>query len=156
MTGRHRLTLLALLAGIVGAALVGSGSAGAAGCPTSNRPNTLRIVGGSPQTGQLEKAFQTNMQVALANRNGCPLTGALGGISITFSAPSSGASGIFAGSGSYTVTVGTDGNGMAMAPVFTANDTAGSYSIHASSDYGSRTSPVVCSAPICRSGSPFS
>src|SRR5262245_12573501 len=89
------------LAGLAAAAVVlaGSGSAGAAGtaCPSVSRPNTLRIVAGSPQTAQLEKPFETNLQVALANTNGCPLTGQLAGIWVDFSAPASGQSGTFAG-----------------------------------------------------------
>jgi adhesin/invasin len=133
---RNRSLAFAFLAIAAGALLVGSGSAGAAGCPTSNQPNTLRIVGGSPQTAQLGKQFQTNLQVTLANTNGCPLTGSLGGVSVDFVAPSMGASGTFASSGSSSVTVGTDASGTATASSFTANDTVGSYSVHAQSDYG--------------------
>jgi hypothetical protein len=129
-----------LLVGLAAAAvlLAGSGSAGAAGvCPSVNRPNTLTIVAGSPQTAQLEKPFQTNLQVALANTNRCPLTGDLGGIWIDFSAPASGQSGTFATSGTDRVTVGTDATGVATAPTFTANDITGSYSVRVDSDYGS-------------------
>jgi protocatechuate 3,4-dioxygenase beta subunit len=127
---------LALLA--VGAGILAS-SAGAArsACPTVNRPNMLRIVAGSPQTAQLEKPFQTNLQVTLANSNGCPLTGQLGGVWVDFNAPASGASGSFATSGTNRVTVGTDATGTASAPTFTANDLAGSYSVQVDSDYGS-------------------
>jgi protocatechuate 3,4-dioxygenase beta subunit len=129
------------LAGLAAAAilLAGSGSASAAGsaCPSVNRPNTLKIVAGSPQTAQLEKPFATNLQVELANTNGCPLTGQLAGIWVDFSAPASHQSGTFAGSGTNHVTVGTDGTGVATAPTFTANDVAGSYVVQADSDYGS-------------------
>jgi hypothetical protein len=139
--GRSRIRVLAIaVATVSGAALLaGSGSAGAAGsdCPSSNPPNKLVIAGGSSQTAQLGKPFETNLQVALANTNGCPLTGTLAGISVDFDAPGSGASGSFANTGSNTVTVGTDGQGIATAPTFTANDTAGSYSVHADSDFGS-------------------
>jgi hypothetical protein len=117
----------------------GSRPAGAAAgqCPDSNQPNTLAVVAGSPQTAQLGKPFQTNLQVALANTNACPLTGQLGGYAVSFSAPSGGASGTFANSGSNTITVGTDGTGTATAPTFTANDTAGSYGVGADSEFGS-------------------
>jgi protocatechuate 3,4-dioxygenase beta subunit len=127
------------LAAAASALLVGSGSAGAAtgACPAVNRPNMLKIVAGSPQTAQLEKPFQTNLQVELANSNGCALTGRLGGYWIDFTAPESGASGTFAGSGTHQVTVGTDSTGAATAPTFTANDVAGSYSVRVDSDYGS-------------------
>jgi protocatechuate 3,4-dioxygenase beta subunit len=129
------------LAGLAAAACLlgaGTGSAGAAAgdCPSSNPPNTLKLVAGSGQTAQLGKQFQTNFQVEVANTNGCPLTGNLSGVSITFDAPGSGASGIFASSGSDDATVGTDANGVATAPPFTANYTAGSYSVDAHSNYG--------------------
>ncbi len=131
------LRLLAPLVPIVSAVLVvGAAPSAANGCPTSNPPDMLKVVSGSSQTAQLGRPFQASLQVALANSNGCPVTDDLGGVSVDFAAPSSGASGVFASSGSNTVTVGTDANGVAMAPAFTANDTAGSYSIHAKSDYG--------------------
>jgi protocatechuate 3,4-dioxygenase beta subunit len=134
-----RIAAVAFVAAAAASLVGGSRPAGAAPsqCSDSNRPNTLTVVGGSPQTAQLGKPFQTNLQVALANTNGCPLTGQLGGYAVSFSAPSGGASGIFANSGSNTVTVGTDATGTATAPTFTANDTAGSYSVHADSDFGS-------------------
>jgi protocatechuate 3,4-dioxygenase beta subunit len=127
--------LLALEAGVVlGAPLTAAGAHSA--CPASNPPNMLAIVGGSTQTAQFGKAFQTNLQVTLANSNGCPLTGSLAGISVDFVAPASGASGTFASSGSNVAVVGTDAAGVAVAPAFTANNTAGAYSVHADSDYG--------------------
>jgi protocatechuate 3,4-dioxygenase beta subunit len=133
------LLALACLAAAAAVVLAGSGPAGAAAgaCPTVNRPNMLRIAAGSPQSAQLEKPFKTDLQVALANSNGCPLTGQLGGIWIDFSAPGSGASGTFEASGSNQVTVGTDATGVATASTFTANDVAGGYSVRVDSDYGS-------------------
>jgi protocatechuate 3,4-dioxygenase beta subunit len=130
------LTGLALIAS--GAALASGPARAASGdsCPPSNRPDSLVVVSGSPQTAQLGKQFQTNLQVALANTNGCPLSGPLGGYAVRFVAPSTGASGRFAGSGTDTVTVGTDANGTATAPPFTANDTAGNYTVVAESDFG--------------------
>jgi protocatechuate 3,4-dioxygenase beta subunit len=134
------IRLRALLGAAVAAAVALVAPLGASGgesaCPTSNPPNMLTIVGGSPQTAQLGKAFQQNLQVALANSNGCPLTGSLAGISVDFVAPASGASGTFASSASNVAVVGTDTNGVAIAPPFTANGTAGAYSVHAQSDYG--------------------
>jgi adhesin/invasin len=129
-------TLVAVASGVTLAAPLRA-VGGSNPCPASNRPNMLAILGGSSQTAQLGKAFQTNLQVALANSNGCPLTGSLAGISIDFVAPTSGASGTFASSASNVAVVGTDAQGVAVAPLFTANDTAGAYSVHAESDYGS-------------------
>jgi adhesin/invasin len=129
---------LAGLAAATGLLLHDAGPAGAAGaCPSVNRPNMLKLVAGSPQTAQLEKPFQTNLQVELANSNGCPLTGRLAGFWVDFTAPASGASGTFATSGTNHVTVGTDATGVATAPTFTANGTAGSYTVQADSEYGS-------------------
>lgn len=108
-------------------------------CPTKNRPDDLKLVAGSPQTAKVGTAFETPLQVQLANRNGCPLTGSLGGVSVRFTAPSSGASGTFATTGSNEVTVGTDANGLAKAPDFTANAQEGDYEIRAESRYGSVT-----------------
>jgi protocatechuate 3,4-dioxygenase beta subunit len=141
MINRRRPLPLLVLAGLVAATgllVSAAGPARAAGvCPSVNRPNMLRLVGGSPQTAQLEKQFQTNLQVELANSNGCPLTGRLAGIWVDFTAPGEGPSGTFASSGSNHVTVGTDATGVATAPIFTANDSAGGYTVRADSDYGS-------------------
>jgi hypothetical protein len=127
-----------MLAAVAVALAVGSGSVSAAGsaCPEANPPNELVLAGGSGQTAQLGKQFPTNLQAQLANSNGCPVTGNLAGVNIEFDAPGSGPSGIF-GSGSSDAVVGTDAHGIATAPVFTANDTAGSYVVDARSDVGS-------------------
>jgi hypothetical protein len=108
-------------------------------CPTKNRPNDLKLVAGSPQTAKVGTAFDTPLQVQLANRNGCPLTGSLSGVEVEFTAPSDGASGTFSSSGSTSITVGTDSSGRATAPAFTANGSEGDYEIRAESRYGSVT-----------------
>ncbi len=105
-------------------------------CPSSNPPNRLTLVAGTPQSATLDSAFATNLQVAFTNSNGCAVTSAVAGTPVTFSAPTAGASGLFGASGSSSVTVGSDASGMASAPAFTANDTAGSYTVTASSAYG--------------------
>lgn len=115
---------------------VAPSGAGAAACPSSNPPNALTLMAGTPQTAMLGSAFATGLQVALTNSDGCPVTTAVAGISVTFSAPSAGASGSFSASGSSTVTVGSDASGTAAAPTFAANDTAGRYTVTASSEYG--------------------
>ncbi len=128
-----------LVLGALAAALTvsaGSARAGANACPTSNPPNELVLAGGSGQQAQLGKQFAQNLQVALANTNGCPLTGNLAGVTVNFDAPGSGASGIFAAGGSREAYVGTDSQGVATAPPFTANFTVGSYTVDAHSDYG--------------------
>jgi hypothetical protein len=109
---------------------------GTSNCPSSNPPNQLTLVAGTPQTATLQGAFASGLQVALSNSDGCPVTNGAG-VPVTFSAPSGGASGTFAASNSNTVTVGADASGNVAAPTFTANATAGSYTVTASSQYGS-------------------
>lgn len=105
-------------------------------CPSPNPPNQLTLVAGSPQTTTLDTAFAGGLQVALSNSDGCAITGAAG-VAVTFSAPAGGASGRFSSSNSETATVGADASGAVAAPTFTANGTAGSYTVMASSPYGS-------------------
>ena len=114
-------------------------------CPTSNPPNELTLAGGTPQTAQLDTGFGSPLQVTLANSNGCPVTSVVG-TTVTFAAPATGASGSFATSGTNTVTVGADQSGNASAPSFTANETAGSYTVVASSAYGSVSFSLTNSA----------
>jgi hypothetical protein len=92
---------------------------------------------GTPQSATLGSAFQANLQVAFTNTDGCPVTTAVAGIPVTFSAPAAGASGLFSASGSNTVTVGSDASGAVSGPTFTANYVAGGYTVIASSAYGS-------------------
>ncbi len=112
-------------------------SSGEATCPSHNPPSELTLAVGTPQSATLGTPFTTNLQVAFTNSNGCPVTTAVAGTPVTFSAPSTGASGLFSASGSNTATVGSDASGMASAPTFTANYLAGGYTLTASSAYGS-------------------
>jgi len=113
----RRVLVLGALVAVAALAVAGGSARGAASvCPTSNHPNELVLAGGSGQQAQLGKQFGQNLQVALANTNGCPLTGNLAGVTVNFDAPGSGASGIFASSGSREAYVGTDSQGVATAP----------------------------------------
>jgi hypothetical protein len=120
---------------------------GTSNCPSSNPPNQLTLVAGTPQTAILQSAFATGLQVALTNSDGCPVTSAAAGIPVTFSAPASGASGVFSTSGSDTAIVGADASGGVAAPALTANGTAGSYTVTASSQYGSVSFSLTNAAP---------
>lgn len=128
---------------LASAALAAEGEAvppsgpGATACPSPNPPNELTLIAGTPQSATLGTAFATNLQVAFANSNGCPLTRTVAGTSVTFSAPRIGPSGLFSSSGSNTATVGSNAEGVTTAPVLTADDTTGGYSVTASSAYGS-------------------
>jgi hypothetical protein len=127
------------LAGVSSAAGGESGNDTGANCPTANAPDTMTLVAGTPQTATLGSAYTTGLQVALTNGDGCAVTSGAAGVPVTFTAPSSGASGVFSASGTYTATVGADSSGMVQAPPFTANAIAGGYTVTASSQYGTVT-----------------
>jgi protocatechuate 3,4-dioxygenase beta subunit len=134
---------VAVLGALAGTPLQAAGETGTPGgsggvtCPSSNPPNEMALVAGTPQTTTLGSAFASAFQVALTSSDGCPVTSAAAGIPVTFSAPSSGASGVFLTTASNTATVGADAYGTVAAPPFTADSTAGSYTVTASSQYGS-------------------
>ena len=80
------------------------------------------VSGTTPQTAAVNTAFATNLAARVTDAVGQAVSGA----SVTFTAPASGASGTFAGGGT-TASVTTGVDGVATAPQFTANGTAGSY-----------------------------
>jgi hypothetical protein len=84
-------------------------------------PASIVPASGDNQQAILGAAFATPLAVNVYNANGHPVQG----VSVTFTAPAGGASGTFVG-GQSSVTVTTDANGLAVAPVFTANGIAGS------------------------------
>ncbi len=108
----------------------------AAGCPAGTMGYTLVIAGtipasltataGDGQSTLPGTLFPTALQATVRDGN----TNLLSGVAVTFTAPSSGASGTFAG-GVSTLTVVTNGSGVATASAFTANTTAGSYAVTA-------------------------
>lgn len=160
--GRQRLlaAVIAIVIAIPSVVALASPRAAAdtpsSSCPSANAPNELVLGGGTPQTALLDTAFGTPLQVALANSNGCPVTSVVG-TPVTFTAPSSGAGGSFATSGTNTVTVGADLSGNASAPTFTANGIAGSYTVTATSADGSVSFSMTNSAAgIAASVTPLS
>ena len=92
---------------------------------TAGAPASLSIISGNNQTAIINSAFATTLGVNVVDSYGNPAAGA----SVTFTPPGSGASGTF--SGGPTVTA--DGSGNATASAFTANNTAGAYSVGVSS-----------------------
>lgn len=89
----------------------------------------ISATAGSGQSAQINTAFPTQLKATVTESGNT-----VSGIPVTFIAPASGASGSFASS----ATVNTDANGVATAPVFTANGTAGgSYNVTASLSGGS-------------------
>lgn len=101
-------------------------------CATSNSSssnNSGRLVV-SPRNGSLQNAVVgaafAQPLVAVATRGGVPTTG----VAVTFTAPSSGASGTFA-NGMVTETDTTDSTGLATSSKFTANATTGTFTVSA-------------------------
>ncbi|MDQ6704417.1 MAG: PKD domain-containing protein, partial [Acidobacteriota bacterium] len=90
-------------------------------------PASITANSGTPQNTNLNQAPCAPLTALVKDSSGNPLSG----ITVTFTAPSSGPSGTFAGSVT-TATAVTNGTGIATAPVFTGNGTAGSYAVTAS------------------------
>ena len=80
---------------------------------------SIAATAGTPQSAVINSAFATQFQATVKESNVV-----LSGISVTFTAPATGASGTFAG-GTTMATVTTNASGLATAPVFTANGIAG-------------------------------
>ena len=81
---------------------------------------------GTPQSAQVNTMFSTAL-AATVLESGLPANG----VSVSFTAPASGASATFIG-GSTLATVLTDASGMATSPAPTANGITGAYSVVAS------------------------
>ncbi len=82
----------------------------------------------TPQSAAAGSAFADALAVTVTDSGGKPVAG----VSVTFTAPSSGASGTFQGGGA-SFTAMTNSSGIATAPAFTANAAAGTYSVTATS-----------------------
>lgn len=85
---------------------------------------TVAAGAGSGQTAFEGSAFATALSAKVSDAFGNVVPGA----NVVFSAPSSGASGTFAGGGG-SASIATGSTGVATAPAFTANSTAGAYSV---------------------------
>ena len=105
---------------ILAAFKAAGGTGGGAGTPAS-----ITATAGTPQSATVNTSFATQLQVTVKDSSNNPVSGAI----VTFSAPGSGASGTFAG-GVNAAT--TNASGVAISAVFTANTTAGSYTVTAS------------------------
>lgn len=91
-----------------------------------NVPAQIKVSSGSPQSTSTNKAFADPFKALVTDASGSPISG----VNVQFVAPSSGASGTFAGGGtSETVMTGADG--VATSSVFTANARSGSYVVTA-------------------------
>jgi hypothetical protein len=82
---------------------------------------------GASQSTELGIDFPVPLAVTVTDTDGNPLVGA----AVTFSAPATGASGVFAGAGAKAAVL-TNSDGVATAPDFSANDHTGGYVVTAS------------------------
>jgi Bacterial Ig-like domain (group 1) len=117
-------------------------SAGAGKFTLLNPGATIDVSGGSPQSTTVNTPFHNPLQAIVKDGNGNPASGA----AVTFTAPGSGPSATFGGLGSATAF--SDSNGIATAPVLTANGQGGSYSVTAS--IPGAVSSVVFTPPASR------
>ncbi len=88
---------------------------------------TVAVVSGSGQSATVNAAFGSSLVAVVKDAQG----NLVPGVTVTFAAPLSGASGTFANS-TTTTTATSASNGQAASGAFTANTTAGSYTVTAS------------------------
>jgi hypothetical protein len=107
--------------------------------------SSIIALAGSGQTANPGDMFATALEAKVTDAFG----NAIPAISITFTAPTTGASGTFAG-GVSTATIATLTTGIATAPAFTANSTAGQYTVTA----GMVTQQATIKTSVIRAGAP--
>jgi hypothetical protein len=101
-------------------------------------PAVAPVGGTTPQSATVNTGFATDLQASVT-ANACGTTVPLTGVTVTFTAPATGASGTFAGTDSNTSTAVTNATGVAEASLFTANNSSGSYSVTASAPSATST-----------------
>jgi hypothetical protein len=94
---------------------------------TSGPAAAITATSGSLQDAQISTAFEAPLVATVVDANQNPVSGA----SVTFTAPASGASGIFASNSSNTETDTTNASGVATSSKFTAGATSGSFTVAA-------------------------
>jgi Bacterial Ig-like domain (group 3)/Beta-propeller repeat/FG-GAP-like repeat len=87
---------------------------------------SITATHGTPQSTRINTGFANSLAATVKDANGSPVPGSV----VTFAAPVLGASGTFAG-GTATAPAVSNAQGVATAPAFTANATAGSYNVTA-------------------------
>lgn len=97
---------------------------------------TIAATSGTPQSAPINQQFPNKLQATVTDSTGKPVANA----QVTFTAPSSGASGTFA-NGTATDVETTNANGAATSTTFTANATSGSYVVNATVSNGRSPAP---------------
>jgi uncharacterized repeat protein (TIGR01451 family) len=110
-----------------GAARVGRCDMGAYEYTTPGPAAKITAIGGTPQRTPPLIAFELPFQSAVLDNIGSPVHN----VTVTFSAPATGASGAFAEGGTLTTTAVTNVSGVATAATFTANGLGGDYAVTA-------------------------
>jgi adhesin/invasin len=93
---------------------------------TAGISSRIVATGGTPQSALINTAYDAPLQATVTDADGNPISG----VTVTFSAPTSGPSGTF--NGQLTATATTSAQGIASTPI-TANGIAGSFGVTASS-----------------------
>jgi len=88
------------------------------------KPASIVASGGTTQSATIGTAFASPLAVTVRDSSGNPASG----VTVTFTAPGSGASGTFAGGVKTAI---TNASGVATSAVFTANTKTGSYTVTA-------------------------
>ena len=115
-------------AGSYAVTAIAPGTASAASFSLTNNPGPAAVIsasGGTPQSAVVNSLFATALQATVKDASNNPVSG----ITVTFNAPASGASGTF--DGAPTAVAVTTSTGVATAPAFTADGQAGSYTVTA-------------------------
>jgi len=115
--------------GIAGNYIVTASTSGAASGAGFNLTNVygVRATGGTPQSTTGGQQFANPLVATVEDGLGNPISG----ITVTFTAPSSGASGTFGKTSTRSETEITGANGQATSSTFTANTTTGTYQVQA-------------------------
>jgi hypothetical protein len=102
-------------------------------------PNTgtasLTALSGNNQSTPISTNFNSNLAVLASDSAGNPMSN----VQVTFTAPTTGATGTFVAGNLSSVVISTDINGIATTSAFAANATTGSYSVVASAPSYSNT-----------------
>ena len=92
---------------------------------TNTLPSTMAATGGTPQSAVVTTVFASGLSATVLNGSSQPLSG----VTVTFTAPASGASASFGGAA--TTTAVTNASGIATVAAPTANGVGGSYAVTA-------------------------
>ena len=90
-------------------------------------PDSIVVFSGSPQSAEKSTIFNDSLKAIVYDQYGAPFQGA----TVTFTAPGSGASGVFSDTSNNITTATTDATGIATAANFTANAIGGTYLVNA-------------------------